>query len=285
MSAGGGSVGFLYHPQVEPSAPGVAEAREVLAGCGVPVWEASRDAPGPDLAARLPETRLIVTLGGDGTFLAGARMALPHGVSLMGVNLGRLGFLTELEASDLAAGLRRFLAGDYRLERRTAVRAVLRRGARRVASMLGVNEVVLAKGADGRMVRIRIAVDGQEVGLIDADGAMVATATGSTAYALAVGGPILQPELRDLVLVPMNPFALTVRPIVFSPGASLEMSLVRDPGVVTVDGFVNVDARSGDVLTVTAYGRTLKVVRFAGPEAFFGRLRAKLGWGMPLVPK
>ncbi|MGH7777800.1 MAG: NAD(+)/NADH kinase [Candidatus Dormibacterales bacterium] len=283
--SGGGTVGFLYHPLVGASAPAFQEASRLLRSYGVGAWEAGRDSPEADLAALLPGTRLVVTLGGDGTFLAGARLALSRGIPVLGVNLGRLGFLTELEASELAGGLRGFLEGGYRTERRTALRATLRRGGRRVASLVGANEAVLAKGADGRMVRIRIAVDGQEVGVIDADGAMVATATGSTAYALAVGGPILEPDLRDLVLVPLNPFALTVRPIVFSPGGALDMTLVRDPGVVTVDGFSSVEAGPGDVLTVTAERRPLRVVRFDGPEAFFSRLRTKLGWGMPLVPK
>ncbi|MGH7902551.1 MAG: NAD(+)/NADH kinase [Candidatus Dormibacteraceae bacterium] len=279
------SVGFLLHSQVDAAVPAVARARAYLAGRDVPTWDTSRDAPDRDPRPDLEGTGLIVTLGGDGTFLAGARLALTRGIPLLGVNLGRLGFLTELEASELEEGLARFLAGDHRIEQRTLLRANLVREGRRVARLLAANEVVLHKGTASRMVRIRIAVDGQEVGLIDSDGALVATATGSTAYSLAVGGPILEPELRDLLLVPMNPFALTVRPIVFSPGVTMTLTLVREPGAVTVDGHLTREAVAGDALEIGAFRRRLRVVRFTPPGMFFDRLRGKLGWGMPLVPK
>jgi len=252
---------------------------------GIEGWEADRDAPLTSITARLKETSLLVTLGGDGTFLAGARIAAPRGIPVLGVNLGRLGFLTEVEAEQLEDGLARFLDAKYRIEERTILQVTLSRGEKTLARAIGLNEVVVDHSGDARMLRVEIDVGGQAVGVIDADGVMVATATGSTAYALASGGPILEPTLKDLVLVPMNPFALTVRPIVFPPGQQITLSVVRGPGEMRIDGRRGRAVATGDSVRCGSHPRRLKVVRFSPPEEFYRRLGEKLGWGRPLVPK
>jgi len=251
----------------------------------VECWEADRDGPISAITAQLKETNLVVTLGGDGTFLAGARLAAPRGIPLLGVNLGRLGFLTELEAEQLEDGLNRFINGSYRIEERTILQVTLRRQGKNMVRVIGLNEVVVNRVGDARMLRVEIDVGGQEVGVIDADGIMVATATGSTAYALASGGPILEPTLRDLVLVPINPFALTVRPIVFPPGQDISLAIVRGPAEMRVDGSRRGrSVETGDTLRCGPHPRRLKVVRFSPSERFYRRLGEKLGWGRPLVP-
>jgi len=227
----------------------------------------------------------VVTLGGDGTFLAGARLAAPRGIPLLGVNLGRLGFLTELEAEQVEDGVARVINGSYRIEERTILQVTVRRADRNVVRAIGLNEVVVNRAGDARMLRVEIDVGGQEVGVIDADGIMVATATGSAAYALASGGPIVEPTLRDLVLVPMNPFALTVRPIVFPPGQDISLAIARGPAEMRVDGARRGRSlETGDTLRCGSHPRRLKVVRFSPPERFYQRLGDKLGWGRPLVP-
>jgi NAD+ kinase len=251
----------------------------------VDCWEADRDGPVSALAGRLKDTTLVLTLGGDGTFLAGARLAAPRGIPLLGVNLGRLGFLTELEAEQVEDGLARYFDGEHRIEERTMLQVTVRRRNRNLVRAIGLNEVVVHRAGDARMLRVEIDVGGQAVGVIDADGIMVATATGSTAYALASGGPILEPTLGDLVLVPMNPFALTVRPIVFPPGQDVSLAIVRGPAEMRVDGARR--GRSigtGDTLRCGSHPRRLKVVRFSPPQMFYRRLGEKLGWGRPLVP-
>jgi NAD+ kinase len=248
--------------------------------------EVPRDAPAGTMARFLQHSDLILTLGGDGTFLAGARLAAPRGIPILGVNHGRLGFLTEIEAADMKDGLRRYLDGDYRIEERTMLQVALLRGQRRLAQSIGLNEVVVDHSGDARILRLEIDVGGQAVGIIDADGAIVATASGSTAYALASGGPILEPTLEDLVLVPMSPFALTVRPIVFAPGQDITLTVVRGPAEMRVDGGRRGRAvATGDVIRCGSHPRRLKVVRFTPPESFYRRLGDKLGWGRPLVPK
>ncbi|HEV3405972.1 MAG TPA: NAD(+)/NADH kinase [Candidatus Dormibacteraeota bacterium] len=259
----------------------VAQAIGQLQAKSVEAVEMHRDA-----AADLKGADLILTLGGDGTFLAGARLAAPKGIPVLGVNLGRLGFLTELEHDQLEEGFRRYLAKDYRIEERNMLQVVLSRGGRTLARAIGLNEVVVDHSGDARILRLEIDVGGQRVGVIDADGAIVATASGSTAYALASGGPILEPTLRDLVLVPMSPFALTVRPIVFAPGQDITLRVVRGPAEMRVDGGIRGrTVAPGDVVRCGSYERPLKVVRFSSPESFYQRLAQKLGWGRPLVPK
>jgi NAD+ kinase len=259
----------------------VAQAIQVLQAQGVHAVEMHRD-----IAAELKAADLILTLGGDGTFLAGARLAAPMGIPVLGVNLGRLGFLTELESHELEDGLRRFLEGSFRIEERMMLEVTLTRGGRRVARSIGLNEVVVDHSGEARILRLEIDVGGQRVGVIDADGAIVATASGSTAYALASGGPILEPTLRDLVLVPMSPFALTVRPIVFAPGQDITLEVVRGPAELRVDGGRRGRAvATGDEVRCGSYDHSLKVVRFSPPETFYSRLSEKLGWGRPLVPK
>ena len=263
----------------------IARTVKALEDSNVDWWEADRDGPANAVTSQLKETTLVVTLGGDGTFLAGARLAAPRGIPVLGVNLGRLGFLTELEAEQVEDGLTRFVEGAYRVEERTILQVTLRREAKNIVRAIGLNEVVVQRAGEARMLRVEIDVGGQAVGVIDADGIMVSTATGSTAYALASGGPILEPTLRDLVLVPMNPFALTVRPIVFPPGQDITLSVVRGPAEMRVDGARRARAvETGDTLRCGSHPRRLKVVRFSPPERFYRRLGEKLGWGRPLVP-
>ncbi|MHB8587622.1 MAG: NAD(+)/NADH kinase [Candidatus Dormibacteraceae bacterium] len=277
------TVCILRGPRAEQSV--LDRTIAALKAHGVEAWETQREDSESAIAARLKDTDLVVTLGGDGTFLAGARLAAPRGIPLLGVNLGRLGFLTELEADELEGGIQRFLDGKYRIEERTILQVVLSRGGRTLARSIGLNEVVVDHSGESRMLRVEIDVGGQAVGVIDADGVMVATATGSTAYALASGGPILEPTLRDLVLVPMNPFALTVRPIVFPPGQHITLSVLRGPAEMRIDGGRRGRAvATGDTVRCGSHPRRLKVVRFGPAEEFYRRLGDKLGWGRPLVP-
>jgi NAD+ kinase len=252
----------------------------------VEVAELERDSEAEITNRLMQNTALILTLGGDGTFLAGARLAAPRGIPILGVNHGHLGFLTEIEADAMSDGIGRYVDGSYRIEERTMLQVTLLRKGRSMVQEIGLNEVVVDHSGDVHILRLEIDVGGQRVGVIDADGAIVATASGSTAYALASGGPILEPTLEDLVLVPMSPFALTVRPIVFAPRQDISLSVVRGPAEMRVDGQrQGLEVEVGDVVRCGSYSERLKVVRFSPPESFYQRLADKLGWGRPLVPK
>ncbi len=275
------AVGILFHPGVDRDLPAIVEARQLLVGAGFECWEAPR---GGSRRLLRPRTRLLLTLGGDGTLLSGARLAAPAGVPLLGVNLGRLGFLTELELAGLKRGLQAFLAGRFRLEERTILQVSVTGHDRATQRQVGVNEVVIQRGADGGLLRLHIGVDSEQVGVIDADGLLVATATGSTAYALAAGGPILEPSVENLLLVPINPFALTVRPIVFPGRHQLSLQLSRAAGLLAVDGQKARRLAQGDRIEVAAHPRRLQMVRLSQADRFYGLLQQKLGWGLPLVP-
>jgi NAD+ kinase len=279
-----GLVGILHHGLIDSDNPCLVRPRQIFEGAGYEVWRVERDAAPSRNAPHLARTKLLLTVGGDGTLLFGARLAAPRGIPLLGVNMGRLGFLTELEAGQLEWGLERFLAGDYWLDERTLLDVSVHRKGRRGRRHLGLNDAVIDKGPGGRLLRLRAMVDGNEVGTFDADGVITATATGSTAYALAAGGPILDPSVEGLVLVPMNPFALTVRPIVFPPRQDLSIELTRNPGVLRIDGGNGVRLNEGDRVQLGAHDRPLKLVRFTERSRFYTLLREKLGWGHPLVP-
>jgi NAD+ kinase len=271
---------YVVHAPGADQAP-VEKAMRTLEAKGVEAVEMHRDARDDVKGADL-----VVTLGGDGTFLAGARLAAPEGIPILGVNLGRLGFLTELESDELESGLQRFIDGAYRIEERTMLKVTLLREGRGSVESIGLNEVVVDHSGENRILRLEIDVGGQAVGVIDADGAIVATASGSTAYALASGGPILEPTLEDLLLVPLSPFALTVRPIVFAPHQDITIKVVRGPGEMRVDGMRQSHVvAAGESVRCGAQEKRLQVVRFSPPESFYKRLATKLGWGRPLVPK
>jgi NAD+ kinase len=280
----GGAVGILHHGLVHPDHHCLVTARRMLEGAGYEVWGVERAAAPSRNTPHLTRTRLLLTVGGDGTLLHGAHLAAPRGIPLLGVNLGRLGFLTELEAGQLEWGLDRFLAGDYWLEERTLLDITVHKDGRPGRHVLGLNDAVIDKGTSGRLLRLRALVDGHEVGTIDADGVITATATGSTAYSLAAGGPILSPSVEGLVLVPLNPFALTVRPIVFPPRQDLTIELARNDAVLRVDGGRGYRLGQGDRVRLAAHDRPLQLVRFTDRSRFYTLLREKLGWGLPLVP-
>ena len=271
---------LVHHPSVD-----LGPTEELLHAAGIETWRHERELGGEPFSSALENTQLVITLGGDGTFLHGARLAIPHEVPVLGVNFGRLGMLTELDPGRFEEGIARFRAGQFRVEERTGIECQLLREGQVAERTLGINEALVHRAPSLKLIRFGLSIDGQEIGTIDADGVLVATATGSTAYALALGGPILAPELADLVLVPMNPFALTVRPIVLNPGIHVSVQLSANPASVTIDGSLTWPAGAGDEVRISAYPKRLRVIRFAGPAEFYRVLRQKIGWGAPLVPR
>jgi NAD+ kinase len=270
-------IGFLIHPRVERTLIPLEEARRVLREAGVESWEATRE----QCRRLTPGTRLLVTLGGDGTLLNGARLAAPAGVPMLGVNLGRLGFLTELEAEGLPEGLRRFLAGDFRLDERILLDVRVERGARVTRRGPALNEAVIHRTGGAALVRLTLDVDGQSVGTLDADGMLIATATGSTAYALSSGGPLVDPRVRAVVVVPLAPHAVITRAVVLPEAVTVQVTVQRGRTFAAADGHLEVPLREGGGVVVRP-GPELHVVVVAGSPTFLRRLREKLRFGMPL---
>lgn len=223
----------------------------------------------------------VLSLGGDGTFLRGARLLAGHPAPILGVNLGRLGFLTTCQASDLEAALASLATGDYEAEPRMALRACvvdaagLERGA-----WTALNDVVLHKGGFARMLRIAVDADDEAVATYAADGIVVSTPTGSTAYSLSAGGPIVVPTVESILLTAISAHTLAIRPLVLPPTARLTVRAddAEHEVLVTIDGQDGTTFAPGESLVVTRAPYPVLVVRLRG-ATFFARLRHKLGWG------
>jgi NAD+ kinase len=225
----------------------------------------------------LPETDLLVTLGGDGSILRAARAAAPYDTLILGVNLGRVGFLTEAEPRTWRDVLSRALANDYWIEERMMLRVAIRQGDQALESAEALNDVVVGRGARARVVHVRAEVDGGHLATYVADGLVVATPTGSTAYALAAGGPVLPPQLRNILLVPVAPHLSMERPIVLSEGVTVRIVVAGGrPAVLTVDGEVQAELESGDEVTVEASSHVARFARVREKTYFYKTLVERL---------
>lgn len=221
---------------------------------------------------------LAVVVGGDGTMLNSARRLAEHGVPLVGVNLGRLGFLTDVGRSEALDRLGEIVDGRYREESRFMLDAEVLRGGQRVFHTLALNDVVVNKGDLGRMIEFDLLIDGEFVYTQRSDGMIIATPTGSTAYALSSNGPILHPGVDGIALVPLCPHALTARPVTLPDSCRIEIRLLPPHDArVHFDGQARFDARAGDCVKIT---RSPLAVRLLHPEgySYYAMLREKLHW-------
>jgi NAD+ kinase len=227
------------------------------------------------------EVDALISLGGDGTLLRGARLLAERAVPILGINLGRLGFLTSCGRDEAETALRRFADGDYHAEPRMALtgRAIDAQGRER-HRCFALNDVVLHKVGVARMVRLRVAVDGEPVASYAADGIIFSSPTGSTAYSLSSGGPIVVPTVESIIVTPISPHTLAIRPLVLPPTARVTAHGDDDDDelLVTVDGQVGTQLAGRELLEVRKADHPVLIVRFPG-TTFFGRLRRKLGWG------
>lgn len=227
---------------------------------------------------------LLITLGGDGTMLRGARMVAGSNTPVLGINLGRLGFMTSVGRSELPSTLRDLFAGDYWLDVRSTL-DVRVTGSDGVPGerFMALNDAVLHKGGFARVIRLTVHVgpDRQEIGTYTADGIILSTPTGSTAYSLSAGGPIVVPSLECLIATPICPHTLVVRPLVLPMDMEVVVTPLSgvDEVILTVDGQDGAELRPGDRLSVRRGEPTVALVRFAG-QNFFATLRHKLHWAL-----
>jgi NAD+ kinase len=223
---------------------------------------------------------MVVVLGGDGTMLRAARLMAEKDVSLVGVNLGGLGFITEVSKEDLYDTLEKVLKGDYRKEKRIMLHAQVIRGGKKTADFTALNDIVISKGTLARLIDLQTIVDDTHVNLFKADGIIVATPTGSTAYSLSAGGPILHPSLRGIIITPICPHTLTNRPIVLSDEVKIEIALRSESeGVyLTYDGQEGFSIEKDDVVSIEKSFFATKLV-VPKKSNHFKVLREKLKWG------
>jgi NAD+ kinase len=223
----------------------------------------------------------LLTLGGDGTLLRGARLIASHQVPILGVNMGRLGFLTCCAADQFMDALDHLARKAYTVEQRMGLVASIdqRSGAVR-ESWIALNDVVVHKGGVARIASLKVGVGGEPVATYSADGVVISTPTGSTAYSLSAGGPVVFPTLESILVTPVSPHTLAIRPLLLP--AESEVTVQRDDGpaeiLVTVDGQVGTTLGLDETLRVHRAGRPILIIRFPG-SSFFATLRKKLGWG------
>ena len=275
-----------------PALTALAEAAEYLAANGCRPTVEANSAERAGLGDRWPvvvredigrETDVVIAFGGDGTLLDAAS-AVAHSeydAPLLGINLGRLGFLTDVGRADMLEALGHLVAGRATTDTRLLLEGRVVRNGGVVAQHLALNDIVVTRGALARMIEIDVSVDGEFVSHVKADGLIVATATGSTAYNLSAGGPILLPSADALVVTPLAPHALANRPVVLPATARIELRPAVEPDtdpVVTFDGQYGVPLEPGDVVIMGRAPRVLRLMRTSS-RTHFGMLREKLKWG------
>jgi len=223
---------------------------------------------------------LLLVLGGDGTLLSVARLVGARDVPILGVNLGGLGFLTEVTLEELYPTLDAVIQGTYEVTQRILLSATVHRQGERIAEYIALNDAVINKGALARMIELETHIDGQYVTTFRADGLILSTPTGSTAYSLAAGGPIVYPTLRALVVTPICPHTLNFRPIVIPDAAKVEIvqGSANENAYLTLDGQVGFTLRHRDVIQVVRSDHTITLLKAPGKN-YFQILRAKLKWG------
>ncbi|MBI4288122.1 MAG: NAD(+)/NADH kinase [Chloroflexi bacterium] len=265
-------VGILYHPRLEIARTLAEKLREVVEQHQGQAWLSS--ASGDEEAKSLmPGTELVLSLGGDGTILRAARSVEPYPIPILGINLGRVGFLAELSVSEAVDSLPGFLRGEGWVEERSMLQAqIVPVGNKRSATDLycALNDVVAGRGRLGRLVHIKAKVDGEIVTTYRADGLIVATASGSTGYSLSAGGPVLYPRSRDIILQPIAPHFFQAAALVLPSSVTIELELMSDEqAVASIDGQVQIDLKRGDVVRVARSPHTAHFLHSKSPTSFY----------------
>jgi NAD+ kinase len=247
--------------------------RGVLAAEVADVWQTS-SWDDPAAQEKIEGTDLIVCLGGDGSMLWAARAVVPHPVPILGVNMGRLGFLAEIGPQELMEKLPRVLAGAGRVEQRAMLQAQIPAWGQ---TFQALNDVVIGRALAGRPVYMDVTVDGQRLAVYRCDAVIVATATGSTGYSLSAGGPILHPDSRDLLLTPVAPHLAPAGPLVLPGDAVIDLIVSTEDGAaVSIDGQVNRELGSGDGVSVCRSPHVARFLRLSEPQDYYRILAERL---------
>ena len=237
------------------------------------------------LRERIPETDLIITAGGDGTILRAVKVTAPFGIPMVGINMGRLGFMTELRVDDALERLPLYLDGACRVDEHNMIQARLVKGSNGTSEVLGpfpaLNDVVVGRGAISRVVTIRTNIDGADVASLRADGIILATATGSTGYGLAVGGPIIDPLSETLVLKPIAAHVGLSAALVLSPTAKIKLYLEgAQKAILSVDGFVDLPLEPGDWIEIEQSPLKTRFLRANPTNHFYATITRRLGFSI-----
>ena len=273
-------VGLLLQPTIERARLLATDISRLFLKEGYPEpWQCSAwDAPA--VQALIPEADLLITLGGDGTILKAARASAPYHTPLLGVKLGQLGFLAEIQPERWREALQQLFAHRYWIEERMLLRVQAQREGQPISALYNaLNDAVVGRGGLARLVRLEAYLDDGYLTTYVADGVIVSTATGSTAYALAVGGPILPPGLQNILLLPIAPHLSMDRALVLGKESVVRLRVLTDrQAVLTIDGQEEIDLLNADEVIVTASPHTSRFVRLRERNYFYRSLMDKLRW-------
>jgi NAD+ kinase len=272
-------IGFAYNPTQEPTVELAARASGWCRMRGIDDWQS----PAGDLDTllrELPTTDALVVLGGDGTFLRAARAVAEVDVPLLGINLGKVGFLSKAEAGDLETVLERITAGEFTYDERMILEGRILRsdgGSDDAERHVALNDIVIARGALARVCRLDVSIDDTHLATFIADGLVVASPTGSTGYSFSAGGPILDPVSRNLVVTPIAAYLSALRSVVASPEQVVRCRVVdAHEAMVSVDGREDLPIAVGEVVEVRALSRPIRLLHPRGALSFWDLLRHKV---------
>ncbi|MCL2281216.1 MAG: NAD(+)/NADH kinase [Dehalococcoidia bacterium] len=272
-------VGIAYHPLNARVPELTRKLSAILQAHGLEYWQCSAwDTM--ELRKLFPCTDLIFTVGGDGTILRVAQALDGNPIPIAGINLGQLGFLTEIQPDDGSEKLLTLLAGKGWHDERAMLDAELQQtvnGQKQTMQFHALNDVVMARGAIARIIEVTASIDGAAVDTYKADGALVASATGSTGYALAAGGPILNPKSADMLLVPILPHVSLQHPLVLNPTSVITLKLsTTSPATLSIDGHISIELFDGSSVTVRSSTKRTRFLRIDPPGYFYASLSRKL---------
>ena len=274
-------IGFAYNPTNEATVELAARAAGWCKVRNVDQWQ-SQASDHETLARELPTTDALVVLGGDGTFLRAARAVAESDVPMLGLNLGKVGFLSKAEAADLEPVLEKIAAGEFTIDERMAIEGRILRGgdanaAADAETHIALNDIVVARGALARVCRLDVSIDDTHLATFIADGLVIATPTGSTGYSFSAGGPILDPVSRNLIVTPIAAYLSAFRSVVVSPQQIVRCRVVDAyEALVSVDGREDLEIEVGDVVQVQARERPVRLIEPKGAQPFWDLLRHKV---------
>jgi len=266
----------FYHPRV-PSSEALAETLAQHICSQPPATAHTASLHDAEARAHVAEQDLLIVVGGDGSLLRAGRLSAPHQIPILGVNLGRLGFLPEVQPRNWLTVLERVLRGDYWIEERMMLQVEHWRQATLLDAYEVLNEAVVSRGALARPVRLKTVIDGGYLTTYLADGLIIATPTGSTAYALAAGGPILPPQLKNILLIAIAPHLSVDRAIVLAQGATVEVTAYSEhQAILSADGQTEVPLENGDQVRVRMSQHMARFARVQAPTYFYSNLMTRL---------
>ncbi len=270
-------IGILYHPMIEAAYSLAEKLEKFLGSRGVSVWLCSAW-EGEKARAQVNNTDLILSIGGDGTILRAAQAVVPRPVPITGINLGKLGFMTELSADEAMAKLPALLAGEGWIDERALLEAELSVSGEESSSIFyALNDVVVARGAVARTVRIEASVDGEVLTTYKGDGVIVATATGSTGYSLAAGGPILHPQAKEFLMLPILPHLSSDYTLVLPSTVVVTLHVrAAHQAALSIDGHINLPLSSGAMVTIKHSSNRTRFLRIHPQTSFYGSLEQRL---------